>query len=102
MATGARRAWVTQQARNLGLDFSDRDVRFLIRDRDSKCSGPSDEVFRSDGIRIVKRPHRALELRPPEPDERRERPPNGEIRRRDQLGGLIHVEASSVSRPRLG
>ena len=132
-------AWVTQQARNLGLDFSDQGVRFLIRDRDSKYSGPFDEVFRSEGIRIVKtpvrapkanaiaerfvrtvraecldwllilnrrhlegvlrvyvdhynreRPHRALELRPPELDERRERSPEGEIRRRDRLGGLIH------------
>jgi len=36
------------------------------------------------------RPHRALELRPPERDERRERSPVGEIRRRDRLGGLIH------------
>ena len=51
--------WVTQQARNLGLDFSDQGVRFLIRDRDSKYSGPSDEVFRSEGIRIVKTPVRA-------------------------------------------
>jgi hypothetical protein len=59
VATGARRAWVTKQGRNLGLDFSDRDVRFLIRDRDSKCSGPSDEVFRSEGTRIVKTPVRA-------------------------------------------
>ena len=33
--------WVTQQARNLGLDFSDQGVLFLIRDRDSKYSGPS-------------------------------------------------------------
>jgi transposase InsO family protein len=52
-------AWVTQQARNLGLDFSDQGVGFLIRDRDSKYSGPFDEVFRSEGIRIVKTPVRA-------------------------------------------
>src|SRR5262249_25155261 len=38
--------WVTQQARNLGLDFSERGVRFLIRDRGGKYSGPFDEVFR--------------------------------------------------------
>jgi putative transposase len=132
-------AWVTQQARNLGLDFSDRGVRFLIRDRDSKYSRPFDEVFRSESIRIVKtpvrapkanaiaerfvrtvrcecldwllilnrrhlegvlrvyvdhynreRPHRALELKPPELDQHREKASAGEIRRRDRLGGLIH------------
>jgi putative transposase len=126
--------WVTQQARNLGLDFSDHGVQFLIRDRDSKYSGPFDEVFRSEGIRILKtpvrapkanaiaerfvrtvraecldwllilnrrhlenvlrvyswtyneqRPHRALELRP-ELDERRKRPPEGKMHRRDRLG----------------
>ncbi len=49
-------AWVAQQARNLGLDFSEHGVRFLIRDRDSKYSGPFDEVFRTEGIRIVKTP----------------------------------------------
>jgi transposase InsO family protein len=130
---------VTQKARNLGLDFSDQGVRFLIRDRDSKYSRPFDEVFRSEGIRIVKtpvrapkantiaerivrtvraecldwllilnrrhlegvlrvyvnhysreRPHRASELRPAELDERRERSPECETRRRDRLGGLIH------------
>jgi putative transposase len=36
------------------------------------------------------RPHRALELRPPEPDGRRERSCKGENRHRDRLGGLIH------------
>jgi putative transposase len=36
------------------------------------------------------RPHRALELRPPDRDRRREGLPGGEIRRRDRLGGLIH------------
>jgi hypothetical protein len=39
---------VTQQARNLGLDFSDRGARFLIRDRDSKYSAPFDGVFCSE------------------------------------------------------
>jgi transposase InsO family protein len=51
--------WVTQQARNLGLEFSESGVRFLVRDRDSKYSGSFDEVFRSQGIRIVKTPIRA-------------------------------------------
>jgi putative transposase len=50
---------VTQQARNLGLDFSDAGIRFLLRDRDSKYSGSFDEVFRSEGIRIVKTPVRS-------------------------------------------
>jgi putative transposase len=131
-------AWVTQQARNLGLHFSSQGVRFLIRDRDSKYSGPFDEVFRSESIRIVKtplrapkansiaerfvrtvraecldwllilnrrhlervlrvytdhynreRPHRALQLRPPE-RERPEKSHAGKIQRRDLFGGLIH------------
>jgi putative transposase len=38
----------------------------------------------------TQRPHRALELRPPEPDERREELSEGDIRRRDRLGGIIH------------
>src|SRR5207248_6806534 len=36
------------------------------------------------------RPHRALKLWPPELDEQRERSLDGEIRRRDRLGSLIH------------
>jgi putative transposase len=51
--------WLTQQARNLGLDLADHGMRLLIRDRDSKYSGPFDEVFRSNDIRIVKTPVRA-------------------------------------------
>jgi putative transposase len=51
--------WVTQQARHLGLHFNESGVRFLIRDRDSKYSGPFDEVFRSEGIRIVTTPVRS-------------------------------------------
>jgi putative transposase len=131
--------WVTQQARNLGLDFNDSGVRFLIRDRDSKYSGAFDEVFHSEGIRTVKtplrspkanavaeqfvrtvrsecldwllilnrrhlehvlrvytdhynhqRPHRALKLRPPNPETDALLPASGQIQRRDRLGGLIH------------
>ena len=51
-------AWVTQQARNLGLDFADEGARLLIRDRDRKYTGSFDEVLRSGGIRIVKTPTR--------------------------------------------
>src|ERR671930_1040441 len=47
-------AWVTQQARNLGLDFADQGIRFLVRDRDSKYGGTFDEIFHSEQIRIVK------------------------------------------------
>jgi putative transposase len=134
--------WVTQQARNLGLDLGESGVRFLIRDRDGEYSGAFDEVFRSEGIRIVKtpvrapkanaiaerfvrtaraecldwllivnrrhlervlrifvghynshRPHRSVNLGPPEPSARRLRAlplPTAAIERRDRLGGLIH------------
>ncbi len=36
------------------------------------------------------RPHRALELRPPAPDEPQEESHVGTIHRRDRLGGLLH------------
>jgi putative transposase len=54
-------AWVTQQARNLTmtLDERERPARFLIHDRDSKFSAAFDEVFRSDGIRVIHTPIRA-------------------------------------------
>jgi putative transposase len=42
-------AWVTQQARNLAVGERLIGIRFLIRDRDSKFSGPFDEVFRPEG-----------------------------------------------------
>ena len=53
--------WVTQQARNLCYELSKRatPVKFLIRDRDAKFPWSFDEVFRTDGIRIVKPPVRA-------------------------------------------
>jgi hypothetical protein len=52
-------AWVTQRARNLGLELADHGTRFLIRDRDRKYTGSFDEVFRGGAIRIVKTPLRA-------------------------------------------
>jgi putative transposase len=54
-------AWVSQQARNLAFSFEDRSarVRFLLRDRDAKYSGPFDEVFRSEGIEVIRTPIRA-------------------------------------------
>jgi hypothetical protein len=52
-------AWVTQQARNLAVEGRLEGIRFMIRDRDSKFSGPFDEVFRSEGVRIIQTPIRA-------------------------------------------
>jgi putative transposase len=52
-------AWVTQQARNLAIDERLADVRFLVRDRDAKFSGPFDAVLRSEGVRVIRTPIRA-------------------------------------------
>jgi transposase InsO family protein len=53
--------WVTQQARRLTWNLADRSerFRFLIRDRDQKFTDSVDEVFRSDGIEIIRTPFRA-------------------------------------------
>jgi len=52
-------AWVTQQARNLAIDEQLSGVRFLLRDRDAKFSGPFDEVLRTEGVRVIRTPIRA-------------------------------------------
>jgi putative transposase len=52
-------SWVTQQARNLSFSGVFEQTRFLIHDRDSKFSGAFDEVFRSEGIRVIRTPIRA-------------------------------------------
>jgi putative transposase len=132
-------AWVTQQARNLSIVGSLEEKHILLRDRDSKFSGPFDEVFRTEGLTVVKtpvrapranafaerwvgtarrecldhmlifgrrhllrvlavytehynraRPHRGLDLQPPESRRDPETRPGTEVRRRDVLGGLIH------------
>jgi putative transposase len=54
-------AWVTQQARQLTwtLPVAPEPCRFLIRDRDRKFAPSFDEVFRSEGVEIVRTPFRA-------------------------------------------
>ncbi len=52
--------WVTQQARNLAMEFADEQpFRFLIHDRDTKFSRAFDEVFRAEGIKVLRRPVQA-------------------------------------------
>jgi transposase InsO family protein len=138
--------WVTQQARNLVVDVDGRErpLRFLIHDRDAKFSAPFDEVFRTEGVEIIRtpfrapnanahaerfvrtlreecldwllivgrrqlehvlrgyvdhynreRPHRALDLRPPQPSQviPLRAQPDAAVHRRDRLGGLIHEYA---------
>ncbi len=133
--------WVSQQARNLVMQLGDEHpFRFLVHDRDTKFSRAFDEVFRTEGIKVIRtpvqapnanayaerwvrtvrsdcldrililgrhhlehvlrvyrrhynehRPHRALDLLPP--NGRDPTPPTAtdkDIRRRDLLGGLIH------------
>jgi transposase InsO family protein len=132
--------WVAQQARNLVMQLGDKHpFRFLIHDRDSKFSHAFDEVFRTEGFKVIRtpvqapnanafaerwvrtvrsdcldrililgrrhlehvlrvyrshynqhRPHRAIDLLPP--NGRDPTPPNttARLHRRDLLGGLIH------------
>jgi putative transposase len=139
-------AWVTQQARNLSITGSLDEKKLLIRDRDAKFSGPFDEVFRTEGLRVVKtpvrapranafaerwvgtvrrecldhvlifgrrhlehvldayaehynraRPHRSIDLRPPDHAASAEGVVCSRIRRRDVLGGVIHEYKRSAA-----
>lgn len=53
--------WATQQARNLVIDRGGRapPTRFLIHDRDAKFSAAFDEVFRTEGITVIRTPVKA-------------------------------------------
>jgi putative transposase len=132
--------WVAQQARNLIMQFGDEQpFRFLVHDRDAKFSQAFDEVFRTEGIRVIRtpvqapnanahaerwvrtlraecldrililgrrhlehvlrvyrchynehRPHRALDLFPPNGRDPTPLNAPARLQRRDLLGGLIH------------
>ena len=52
---------VAQQARQFGWSLAERasPARFLIHDRDTKFTGVFDDVFRSEGIDVIRTPIRA-------------------------------------------
>lgn len=54
-------AWITQQARQMTWNLSEGHevFRFVIRDRDQKFSDSFDEIFRGNGIEIIRTPFRA-------------------------------------------
>jgi transposase InsO family protein len=53
--------FVTQVARTLVGDLAEtgHQVKFLVRDRDTKFTASSDEVFRSEGAEVIEAPVRA-------------------------------------------
>ena len=58
--------WAVQQARQFAWSLSERatPARFLIHDRDSKFSRAFDDVFKSEGIKIIRTPFRAPQANP--------------------------------------
>jgi hypothetical protein len=52
--------WVAQQARNLVMQLgAQQPFRLLVHDRDSKFSHPFDDVFLTEGIRVIRTPVQA-------------------------------------------
>ena len=56
-----RVSWVTQQARNLAADLLDAGLhlKFLVHDRDTKFTAGFDEVFESEGAKVIRTPVRS-------------------------------------------
>jgi putative transposase len=52
-------SWATQQARNFVARWDTVPFRFLIRDRDAKYTSAFDEVFGTEGMRILRTPIQA-------------------------------------------
>ena len=59
ITTSPNGAWVTQQARNLTMSQDLAQTRLLIRDRDTKFTRAFDDVFRAEGMRVIRTPVRA-------------------------------------------
>jgi putative transposase len=59
VTTHADSAWVTQQGRNLAIDCSLDNVRYLVRDRDAKFARSFDHVLRTEDIGVIRTPVRA-------------------------------------------
>jgi putative transposase len=52
-------SWVVQQARNFSFTNVLERMRFLIHDRDSKFTAAFDELFRSEGTKVIHTPVQA-------------------------------------------
>ncbi len=61
ITTNPNQVWVTQQARQLVWELSDRGkpLQFLIHDNDSSFSQAFDAVFESEGLRVIHTPFQA-------------------------------------------
>jgi putative transposase len=52
--------WVTQQARNLVMQLGDEhSSRFLVHDRDTKFTHAFDQIFRTEGVKVIRTPIQA-------------------------------------------
>jgi hypothetical protein len=58
--------WVAQAARNKAISLGEAmpSWRFLIRDCDARFSRPFDEVFATEGVRVIRTPVRAPRANP--------------------------------------